>query len=518
MHNRSSSLNLLLVLAGMAILLIFFLALALQLRSDSPPPWISARRKLPTAALVLVPTPSRGWGLPTRRPPGAPIFTPTPDAPHALPALRKDPEMYQVQPGDTLGKIAERYGVSLEQLAQVNELANPNLLSVGQVLVIPVPTPGTSGPGFKIIPDSELVYSPSSIGFNVEAFAQQQSGYLANYREMVDDKSLSGAQIVQRVAQEYSVNPHLLLAFLQYQGEWLTNNAPRPAQRDYPLGFPDPARKGLYRQLAWAANNLNRGFYLWQVNGVATWTLSDGSIVPISPTINAGTAGVQHLLALLYGRAGWEAAVSQAGLFAAYDRLFGYPFDYAIEPLLPPGLAQPPMQLPFELNVQWAYTSGPHGGWGDGSAWAALDFAPAVEAIGCVQSDEWVVAVADGLILRAEDGAVLQDLDGDGLEQTGWVVLYMHIETRHRVQPGAYLKAGERIGHPSCEGGITTGTHVHLARRYNGVWIPADQNLPFILDGWVSSGAGVEYDGYLQRGGQRIEAYSGLSPENVIQR
>ena len=36
-----------------------------------------------------------------------------------------------------------------------------------------------------------------------------------------------------------------------------------------------------------------------------------------------------------------------------------------------------------------------------------------------------------------------------------------------------------------------------LRRRYNGEWIPADGNLPFNLDGWVSSGNGVEYDGSL---------------------
>jgi murein DD-endopeptidase MepM/ murein hydrolase activator NlpD len=129
-----------------------------------------------------------------------------------------------------------------------------------------------------------------------------------------------------------------------------------------------------------------------------------------------------------------------------------------------------------------------------------------------------VVAVADGLVLRAGDGAVVQDLDGDSLEQTGWTVLYMHIATQDRVAAGAFLKAGERIGHPSCEGGISSGTHLHLARRYNGEWIPADQEIPFILDSWVSSGTGKEYDGYLNRGSKKVEAYAGNSDINLIQR
>jgi murein DD-endopeptidase MepM/ murein hydrolase activator NlpD len=118
--------------------------------------------------------------------------------------------------------------------------------------------------------------------------------------------------------------------------------------------------------------------------------------------------------------------------------------------------------------------------------------------------------MADGYIVRAEDGAVIQDLDNDGYEQTGWNILYMHIETRDRLQPGTYAFAGDRIGHPSCEGGLSNGTHVHIARKYNGEWIPADGNIPFNLDGWISSGNGVEYDGYLTRGATMIEAMEGV--------
>jgi murein DD-endopeptidase MepM/ murein hydrolase activator NlpD len=487
---------------------------------DKDPTWRVPLQDAPTAAPVASGPPlgTQSWRMPTPRPPDAPILTPTPDSPRPLPSLRASVESYTVQAGDTLRQIAARYGVSLDQVAQANQITNPDLLYVGQVLSIPPPTPGPTGPTFKIIPDSELVYGPASMGFNVEEWVRKLGGYLATYAEDVDGQPLNGAQIVQRIAQEYSVNPRLLLSVLQYQSGWLTDPAPKQAKQNYPLGLANPTRKGLYRQLSWAANNLNRGFYLWRVDGVAVWLLEDGSIVPIAPIINAGTAGVQHLFSLLYGRAGWETAVSEQGLFAAYNALFGYPFDIAIEPLLPVNLAQPALQLPFENGVQWAFTSGPHGGWGDGSAWAALDFAPAIEAIGCVKNDDWVVAVADGLVLRSKNGVVILDLDNDGWEQTGWVVLYLHIESRQRVQAGAYLQAGERIGHASCEGGVTTGTHVHLARRFNGEWIPADQGLPFVLDGWVSSGAGVEYDGYLQRGEQRLEAYAGLAPDNIIQR
>ena len=250
--------------------------------------------------------------------------------------------------------------------------------------------------------------------------------------------------------------------------------------------------------MIWAADNLNRGYYLWRVNGISSWVLLDEKVVPPSPRINAGTAGVQHLLGLLYGYDSWLTAVSNQGLYQTYSNLFGFPFNYGIEPLLPVNLEQPLLLLPFSDGI-WAFTGGPHGAWGNGSAWGALDFAPPGDALGCVQSDAWVTAIADGTVVRSGSGVVIQDLDGDGIEQTGWAILYLHIETRDRVEAGTYLTAGSQIGHPSCEGGVSSGTHVHIARKYNGEWISADGSLPFNLEGWISSGTGIAYNGYLTK-------------------
>jgi len=451
------------------------------------------------------------------RQPGDPILTPTPDQPHILPTLRTESEQYTIQSGDTLGTVAQAYGISMDRLIDANDLSNPNLLSIGQVLTIPPPTPGSPGPDFKIIPDSELVYGPASVDFDIDAFVREIGGFLSSYREEVDGESMSGSAIIERISYEYSVNPRLLLALLEYQSQWLTDSEPDEETLDYPAGLVNDWRKGLYLQLAWAANNLNRGYYLWRVDGIGAWVTFDGEIVPISPLINAGTAGIQYHFTQLYDRGKWEHAVTEEGLYRTYNDLFGYPFDRAVEPLVPGLLTQPSLQLPFEDDVEWAYTGGPHGGWGSGSAWAALDFAPA-DTLGCVQSNEWVVAVADGVVARSGDGAVVQDLHDDGFEQTGWTILYFHIEARDRVPVGTIVKAGDRIGHPSCDGGVSSGTHVHIARRYNGEWISADQNIPFVLDGWVSRGAGYEYDGYLQRDGQIVEAWADRSTINVIRR
>jgi murein DD-endopeptidase MepM/ murein hydrolase activator NlpD len=62
----------------------------------------------------------------------------------ALPAVGDEPT-YEVQAGDTLGLIALRYGVTVDELVQANGLADPDKIYIGQVLVIPREQPQVSG-------------------------------------------------------------------------------------------------------------------------------------------------------------------------------------------------------------------------------------------------------------------------------------------------------------------------------------------------------------------------------------
>jgi peptidoglycan-N-acetylglucosamine deacetylase len=45
--------------------------------------------------------------------------------------------LYTVKAGDTLYSIARRYGWSASYLASVNHISNPNYIKIGQVLLIP---------------------------------------------------------------------------------------------------------------------------------------------------------------------------------------------------------------------------------------------------------------------------------------------------------------------------------------------------------------------------------------------
>ena len=113
---------------------------------------------------------------------------------------------------------------------------------------------------------------------------------------------------------------------------------------------------------------------------------------------------------------------------------------------------------------------------------------------------DYVTAMAPGLVIRAWNGQVIVDLDGDGKEQTGWVILYMHIATRDRVAVGTWLNTNDFIGWPSCEGGDATGTHTHIARKYNGEWMLADGPIPLDIGGWQAHRGDNPYEGSLTNG------------------
>jgi murein DD-endopeptidase MepM/ murein hydrolase activator NlpD len=405
----------------------------------------------------------------------------------------------------------------VEALVKANGITNPNILNVGQTLIIPAGTPQPAGPGFKLIPDSELVYGPLSGKFDVSSFIHESGGYLADYVETVGSTRVDAATTIKVAAQSFSVSPRVLLALIEYRSGWVTN--PNPADTDTPFGALGNSRRGLHDQIIWTVATLNDGYYRWRAGQVTDWSLSDGSNVPIDPTINAGTASLQNFFARVDNYSSWLKDVSPGGFADTFTKLFGHPFDLAIEPLVPQNLTQPLLALPFKAGEVWAFTGGPHLSWDFGTPLGALDFAPPGDAKGCVATESWVTAVADGVILRTGLGDVIQDLDGDGNEGSGWVILYMHVESgRGRVQPGTKVRSGDPIGHPSCEGGISSGTHVHIARKFNGEWISAIGSVPFNLSGWVSSGTGENYVGSLTRNGVERKAYEGDNPINQIER
>ena len=111
--------------------------------------------------LLLAACRPESTGLPTLTPTlPLPTATPTADVPTPTPT----PTTYVIRPGDSLSVIADRFGVPVEALAEANGIVDPNVIEVGQVLVIPGPTPiptatvlPTPTPTADIPPQLEIV-------------------------------------------------------------------------------------------------------------------------------------------------------------------------------------------------------------------------------------------------------------------------------------------------------------------------------------------------------------------------
>ncbi len=427
---------------------------------------------------------------------------------------------HTVAPGEILSRIAERYGVSVNALLAANNLDNPNLLEVGQVLQLPH-TPLEFTADFRILPDSRLVRSIEAAQFDTAAFISGRSGALRTMRVHLETwrpdgsqrtEDLSAAQTIERVSLEYSVDPRLLLAFLEHFAGLLSLSRVDAQTELYPLLSQVQAgnvdRAGLYNQLSWLADRLNRGYYDWKYRGLRILEFADGQRLNYATDLNAATVAAQYVLAQLRSEADWRQDISADGLYATYRRLFGDPFAGA-HVTVPAELQQPDLTLPFPKGEVWRFTGGFHGGWGNGSAWSAIDFAPPAEAGGaCYVSSYPTTAVARGAIARLGEGLVILDLDGDGNEGSGWAILYLHIDHHDALRVGQVVEAGNILGYASCLGGYATATHLHIARRYNGEWIPADCNRcrfdvatpPFVMSGWRVVGLGSQlYQGFMVR-------------------
>jgi LasA protease len=448
---------------------------------------------VPEALPEITPSPAADTKTPTFSQTELATYIPT-----RVPMVPGQLMEYEAQSGDLLESVAARFHSSVEEVRAANPTLERDLttLEPGRKLRIPAYYVPFTGTPFQMLPDSEVISGPSSSSFDASAFVNALPGYLASYHEYAFQHDYSGGQVVQFVARNYSINPRLLLALMEYRTQALTRNDQDPAAQALALGPNSSIYNNLTSQLDWAAEQLNDGYYGWRDGSRTQLELRDGRIVNPDSWQNAGTIAVQNLFSKWYSQKEFDEAVGPGGFIQTYRRLFGDPF-VAQMILLPGGLTQPKMQLPFEPGKIWAYTGGPHPSWGEGLPWGALDFAPPSTVSGCVYSGQWITAVAEGVIARSENATVALDLDGDGDENTGWVVIYFHVGNDERIPAGIHVLPGAHIGHPSCEGGEATGSHVHMIRKFNGEWLPAYGPLAYNLSDWVSDGGKEAYTGTL---------------------
>jgi len=117
----------------------------------------------------------------------------TPPAATATPTLTPTPIIHVVQEGETLLSIAFDYGVNLQALQTINGIENPQLLRVGQSLIIPTGEEESGETPNLLLP------TPTPLSFGLEGIALHETpvGSLWCMGEVVNttDATLTNVQV-----------------------------------------------------------------------------------------------------------------------------------------------------------------------------------------------------------------------------------------------------------------------------------------------------------------------------------
>jgi LasA protease len=406
---------------------------------------------------------------------------------------------YTAQTGDTLPALAARFNTTVEGIRKANPIIPDDATTMppGMPMEIPIYYRPLWGTPHQMIPDAAFVNGPDAAAFETSAFVEGSQGWLRYFRSWAFGGTRTGADIVDYIGINYSISPKVLLALLEYKSGAITEPSISPLEERNVLKIDTNRWIGVFYQLSTASDRLNDGYYRWRSGDLLEFELADGSLVRPDPWQNAATVTLQYFFSQTMSVSEFHHAIGPDGFSRTYTDLFGDP--WIIEPHIPGSLQQPEFLLPFESDKVWAFTGGPHTGWGSLAPWSALDFAPPSEMSGCVPSNVPTTAVADGVVVRDGVGTLVLDLVGDGDERTGWAIFYFHIAQDGRAPVGTRVAAGDPLGFPSCEGGRSTGTHIHIARKYNGEWMEADGVLPFVMSGWRPIRGEYPYQGWLVR-------------------
>ena len=163
----------------------------------------------PTAEAMAEATATPVPDVPPAETVALPIATPTPEptseevvavtTPTATPLVTRQPtptgpRTHVVQAGENLFRIALRYGMSVETLAQVNGITNPSLIYVGQQLKIPgtstePPSPPAPGGGGTV-----HIVKPGENLFRIALKYNYNHRYLAQYNGISNPNFLSVGQ------------------------------------------------------------------------------------------------------------------------------------------------------------------------------------------------------------------------------------------------------------------------------------------------------------------------------------
>lgn len=191
--------------------------------------------------------------------------------------------------GDTLNKIAARYGTTVQALMAANGISNPNRIYVGQVLYIPT-TGGQSGScaAYHVVKPGETLYRIAG-WYSADAYAIAQANNMTNLNHIYVGQSLcipggwtppppppahngfwytvKAGDTLNKIAARYGTTIHALMAannlsnpnrILIGQALWIPGSTgPAPQPKPTPPPSTPPANTGAWTGLYYANKDLS---------------------------------------------------------------------------------------------------------------------------------------------------------------------------------------------------------------------------------------------------------------------
>lgn len=111
---------------------------------------------------------------------------------------------YVVQSGDTLSGIALRFGTTVQELVQLNDISNPNLIYVGEILKLPVSNSVKSGVSSKQYQTTYVVQSGDTLSGIATRFGTTVQ-YLARINGIVNPNLIYVGQVLKISSSGVSV-------------------------------------------------------------------------------------------------------------------------------------------------------------------------------------------------------------------------------------------------------------------------------------------------------------------------
>ncbi len=402
-------------------------------------------------------------------------------------AAQEAPQIfYVVQPGDTLSSIALRYGLTTAKLAQANKLINPNLIYVGQKLIMPTAeavaptTPATSttksasiANRVHIVQADETLFSlalkyGTTIRSLIEANQLDRTGFIVAGQELIipADAQSNDAGVAQPGTPLPAPFTNIEIGQLPlYQGSLMevTVHTSQPVSLTGQFGnWSIPFAQngdhyiGLVGVGAHPVSGVTPGLHT--IVFTATQDNASPTVVTSNVEIRPGhynseyirlSADRQQLLdpalvnaELIKLNAAWTVFNPQR----YWDGLFRVPVDKFIK-----------ISSPF--GTRRSYDGGPFSSYHEGT-----DFA--------VPAGTPVYAPADGVVVIAEPltvrgNAVIID--------HGWGIFSgLYHLSEIKVVPGQQVKQGDLVG-LSGNTGLSTGAHLHWDIRVRGLNVDAMQ-------------------------------------------